>query len=218
MGTYILADNQDVTKAGIQALLQETLLVDRIVEASNRKELQERLHLFPSATVILDYTLFDFVSLQQMLIVKEKAKNSSWLLFSDDLAERFLRQLLIADSSFSVVMKHDSKDDILSALQDVTFHKSYHCEFATHVLRQAALAGGPPTILSSLLTPSERTVLGEIARGKTTKEIAFEKNLSFHTINSHRKNIFRKLEVNNVQEAVKYAIRAGISDMTDYSI
>jgi DNA-binding NarL/FixJ family response regulator len=217
MGTYILADNQDVTKAGIRALLQETPLVDRVVEATNRKELQERLHMHPSGVVILDYTLFDFVSLQQMLIVREKAKESSWLLFSDDLAERFLRQLLVADASFSVVMKHDSKEEILNALQDVTLHKAYHCEFATHVLRQAALTGSPG-LLSQLLTPSERTILGEIARGKTTKEIAFEKNLSFHTINSHRKNIFRKLEVNNVQEAVKYAIRAGISDMTDYSI
>ncbi|MDR2792030.1 MAG: response regulator transcription factor [Tannerellaceae bacterium] len=217
MGTYILADNQDVTRAGINALLTETRLVDRIVEAGNRKELQDKLRLYPSAIVILDYTLFDFVSLQQMLIIKEKAHDSSWLLFSDDLAERFLRQLLVADPTFSVVMKHDSREEILSALQNVTFRKTYHCEFATHVLRQAALAGSP-TVLAALLTPSERTVLGEIARGKTTKEIAFEKNLSFHTINSHRKNIFRKLEVNNVQEAVKYAIRAGISDVADYAI
>jgi DNA-binding NarL/FixJ family response regulator len=212
-----LADNQDVTRAGIGALLAETRLVDRTFEVNNRKELQDKLRLHPSAVVILDYTLFDFVSMQQMLIIKEKAQESSWLLFSDDLAERFLRQLLVADPSFSVVMKHDSREDILAALQSVTFRKTYHCEFATHVLRQAALSGSP-TVLAALLTPSERTILGEIARGKTTKEIAIEKNLSFHTINSHRKNIFRKLEVNNVQEAVKYAIRSGISDMADYAI
>ncbi|MCD8101982.1 MAG: LuxR C-terminal-related transcriptional regulator [Alistipes sp.] len=42
--------------------------------------------------------------------------------------------------------------------------------------------------------------------------------LSFHTINSHRKNIFRKLGVNNVQEAIRYALRAGIIDMADYNI
>jgi DNA-binding NarL/FixJ family response regulator len=61
-------------------------------------------------------------------------------------------------------------------------------------------------------------VLHEIARGKTTKEIAFEQHLSFHTINTHRKNIFSKLEVNNVHEAIKYAIRAGIIDLTEYYI
>lgn len=65
----------------------------------------------------------------------------------------------------------------------------------------------PQTI--NLLTQTEKNILKEIALGKTTKEIAAEKNLSFHTINSHRKNIFRKLGVNNVHEATKYAMRAG---------
>jgi DNA-binding CsgD family transcriptional regulator len=54
--------------------------------------------------------------------------------------------------------------------------------------------------------------------GKTTKEIAYEQNLSFHTINTHRKNIFRKLEINNVHEAIKYALRAGIIDLSEYCI
>ena len=53
---------------------------------------------------------------------------------------------------------------------------------------------------------------------ETRKEIAAEKNLSFHTINSHRKNIFRKLGVNNVHEATKYAMRAGIVDLAEYYI
>ena len=68
------------------------------------------------------------------------------------------------------------------------------------------------------LTTSEKVILHEIALGKTTKEIAYEKNLSFHTVNSHRKNIFRKLEINNVHDAVKYAIRAGIFDVAEYYI
>ena len=69
-----------------------------------------------------------------------------------------------------------------------------------------------------LLTQTEKNILKEIALGKTTKEIAAEKNLSFHTINSHRKNIFRKLGVNNVHEATKYAMRAGIVDLAEYYI
>ena len=49
-------------------------------------------------------------------------------------------------------------------------------------------------------------------------EIAKEKNLSKHTINKHRKNIFRNLGVNNVHEATKYAMRAGIVDLAEYYI
>lgn len=48
--------------------------------------------------------------------------------------------------------------------------------------------------------------------------IAAERNLSFHTINSHRKNIFRKLGVNNVHEAIKYAMKSGIVNLIEYYI
>ena len=61
-------------------------------------------------------------------------------------------------------------------------------------------------------------ILKEIATGKTTKEIAADKCLSFHTVNTHRKNIFRKLNVNNVHEAIKVAIRSGLVDIAEYYI
>jgi DNA-binding NarL/FixJ family response regulator len=68
------------------------------------------------------------------------------------------------------------------------------------------------------LTQTEREVLKSIAQGKTTKEIAAERFSSIHTINSHRKNIFRKLNVNCAHDAMKYALRAGLVDETDFFI
>jgi DNA-binding NarL/FixJ family response regulator len=55
-----------------------------------------------------------------------------------------------------------------------------------------------------------------IARGLSVKEIAQERVSSIHTIVTHKKNIFRKLEVNNVYEATKYALRAGLVEMVEY--
>ena len=68
------------------------------------------------------------------------------------------------------------------------------------------------------LTPSEKTILREIALGKTTKEIAAEKNLSFHTVNAHRRNIYRKLGLNSVNEVTRYALQAGLIDLLEYYI
>ena len=68
------------------------------------------------------------------------------------------------------------------------------------------------------LTVTEQEILKEIAMGKTTKEIAAKRFVSSHTIMTHRKNIFRKLNVNNIHEATKYAMRAGIVDMAEYYI
>jgi DNA-binding CsgD family transcriptional regulator len=67
-------------------------------------------------------------------------------------------------------------------------------------------------------TVTEREILKLMALGKTTKEIAAERFLSVYTVMTHRKNIFRKLEVNNVHEATKYALRAGIVDVVEYYI
>lgn len=214
MRTFILADNQDITREGIIALLKESGLSEKVIEVKNLAELQNKLNLYPHAVVVLDYTLFNFASQQQMLIVKEKSKDSSWILFSEDLAVHFLRHVLLADPSLNVVMKHNTKAEILSALQCAVYNMPYICDFVDHILQESI----SPVPIPDKLTASEKVILQEIALGKTTKEIAWEKNLSFHTVNSHRKNIFRKLEVNNMQEAVKCASRAGLIDLSDYYI
>ena len=68
------------------------------------------------------------------------------------------------------------------------------------------------------LTKTETEILKLIAMGLTTKEIAERRFSSFHTVNTHRKNIFRKLGVNNAHEATKLALRAGVVDSAEYYI
>jgi DNA-binding NarL/FixJ family response regulator len=142
------------------------------------------------------------------------AKKSSWVLFSDELGEAFLRRILMADQTISIVMKHDKSDQIIEALRRVSAGKVYLCETAESILE----SGVPKPVVPDKLTATERLILREIALGKMTKEIAWEKNLSFHTVNTHRRNIFRKLGVNNVYEATKYAIQAGLIDLMEYYI
>lgn len=215
MRTCIIADNQFITSEGVISLLKRVFGIETFIRVNNLKELQNELRLDPSAIVILDYTLFDFVSVEQMLVVKLANKSSSWLLFSEELAESFLRHVLIVDSSISIVMKQDSEEELMEALQNVNNDTRYVCENVKYLLDNKQLNTVTPR---DLLTASEKSVLREIALGKTTKEIAFEKNLSFHTVNAHRKNIFRKLEVNNLHEAIKYAIRSGVIDIAEYYI
>ncbi len=50
------------------------------------------------------------------------------------------------------------------------------------------------------------------------KEIAALRNSSVHTIITHKKNLFRKLEVNNIYEATKYALKAGMIELVEYYI
>lgn len=213
MKVCILADNQFVTSEGISTLLKE-VGVDTILRVETTNELQEKLGIYPDALVVLDYTLFNFVSMQQMLNLKIAAKESFWLLFSDELSEHFLRHVLINEPTISIVMKQDSSKEIMNALHNVVNNIPYVCDSAEQILNGKVVTDAIPVSL----TASEKMILHEIALGKTTKEIAYEKNVSFHTVNSHRKNIFRKLEVNSLHEAIRYAIRAGIFDVAEYYI
>jgi len=218
--SFIIADNQDITKAGMMFLLSRQKDTALLLEADNKAELIQQLRLHPGAVVILDYTSFDFVSSDELIVLHERFKEADWLLFSDELSIGFLRQVLFSSMSFGVVLKDNSKEEILTALQCASRKERFICNHVSNLL----LSGNSQTSLlhpiqqNDLLTPAERSILKEIALGKTTKEIAVERNLSFHTINSHRKNIFRKLGVNNAHEATKYAMKAGIVDLVEYYI
>lgn len=214
MRDYVIADNQDITKAGILFLLGGLKDVGNITEANNRAELIKELRTTLEAIVILDYTLFDFSGADELLILNERFPKISWILFSDELSEEFVKRVLYSSQSFSFVMKDNSKEEITSALQCAMRKERFICNHVSNML----IGKQAQSPIENILTNTEKIILKEIALGKTTKEIAAERNLSFHTINSHRKNIFRKLEVNNVHEATKYAMRAGIVDMAEYYI
>lgn len=219
MREYIIADNQDISKAGMMFLLSRQKDVSLLLEADNKAELIQQLKLYPQAVIILDYTLFDFEGADELTVLQARFKEANWILFSDELSLDFLRQMLFGSMAFGVVMKDSSKEEIMTALQCASRKERYICHHVSNLLLSGA--GAPVAVAVAedhLLTLTEKNILKEIAQGKTTKEIAAEKNLSFHTINSHRKNIFRKLGVNNVHEATKYAMRAGIVDLAEYYI
>ena len=221
MREFIIADNQDITKAGMMFLLSRQKDTSLLLEADNKAELIQQLRLHPVAVVILDYTLFDFTGVEELIVLHERFKEADWLLFSDELSVPFLRQILFSSLAFGVVMKDNSKEEILTALQCTSRKERFICNHVSNLLLSVNNSASSPThpaIKDDLLTPAERSILKEIALGKTTKEIAAERNLSSHTVNSHRKNIFRKLGVNNAHEATKYAMKAGIVDLVEYYI
>lgn len=184
-------------------------------EADNKKDLIQQLTAHPNAVVILDYTLFDIVSADELIILSERFNAAEWILFSDDLSEEFMRRIVFSSDKFSVVMKECTKEEIEAALQYTIRSERFICNRITNLLLSKKTTAEKQ---EKVLTGTEQEILKLIALGKTTKEIASERISSMHTIITHRKNIFRKLAVNNVHEATKYALRAGIIDSAEYYI
>jgi len=213
----ILADNQEITKAGWLYLLAKQTVKAEILEATNKKELLALLADEPESLVILDYTLFDFESVNELIILQVRFAKVDWILFSDELSVDFIHQLLYNTESFSILMKDSSRDEIGSALKEAIKGNRFICNHISNILLDGTKASNQQGT-KQVLTVTEKEILKEMALGKTTKEIAAHRHVSVHTIMTHRKNIFRKIEVNNVHEATKYAMRAGIVDMAEYYI
>ena len=164
--------------------------------------------------VVLDYTSFDINDADELLILQQRFTHTRWLLFSEDLSADFVRVLIASSMQFSILLKESPMTEIKEALRFCVHGNRFICQRMTEVL----LAPSHDTEEKVNLTKTETEILKDIALGMTTKEIAGKRFSSFHTVNTHRKNIFRKLNVNNVHEATKYALRAGLVDTAEYYI
>ena len=214
MGKYILADNQELTRLALISLIKQdeenTLYV-----ATDKAGLVELLKEHEDAIVLLDFTLFDFADADQLLIVGERFALSQWILISDELTPVFIRQVIYASHQFSIVFKDGPLNEVREALQTVSRHQRYISQRALEVIiNQQQVEEERP----SILTETETEIVKAIAQGKSTKEIANERFSSVHTITTHRKNIFRKLGVNTAHEVIKYALRAGLVDSSEFYI
>ena len=214
MRKYIIADNQELTRFALESLLQKDE-ESVVYHAFDRAGLIALLKEHESAVVLLDYTLFDFADEDQLLIVAERFALSEWILISDELTPQFLRRVVYSSHQFSIVFKDGPLKDIRDALDAVSRHNRHISQRALEVIinQQQEDEENP-----SILTETETEIVRAIAQGKTTKEIANERFSSVHTITTHRKNIFRKLGVNTAHEVIKYALRAGLVDSSEFYI
>ena len=213
MRNYIIADNQELTHFALESLLRKDN-ENIVYHASDRAGLVALLKEHESAVVLLDYTLFDFADEDQLLIIAERFSLSQWLLISEELTPLFIRRIIYSSHQFSMVFKDGTMSEIQEALKAVTRHNRYLSQRALETLISQQQEEEAP----SILTQTETEIVKAIALGKSTKEIAAERFSSIHTITTHRKNIFRKLGINTAHEVVKYALRAGLIDPSEFYI
>ena len=215
MNKYIIADNQELTRFALESLIRQKDGAE-IFKANDKAGLVQLLKEHEDAVVVLDYTLFDFADENQLLIIAERFALAQWILISDDLTPQFLRRIVYLSHQFSIVFKDGTLKDVRDALEAVSHHTRHISQRALETIlnhQQQEQEEQP-----SILTETETEIVKAIAQGKTTKEIANERYSSIHTITTHRKNIFRKLGVNTAHEVIKYALRAGLVDSSEFYI
>ena len=198
---------------GLHAYIRKLFPESTTCEAADRKALLSALSARPASVVVLDYELFDLHGVEDLLLLRDRFPQAHWILFSNELSEGFIRKIY-AFPQISIVLKENSGEEIRSALTCASRGESYWC----HQIAFLIAGGFSSQEVRSVLTPTEVEILRLIAKGATVKEMAAERHSSTHTIVTHKKNLFRKLGVNNIYEATKYALRAGLIEMMEYYI
>lgn len=217
MTHFLLADNQDITRLGLHQLIShiadETEPAD-ITDTHTRSELIARLKENERAIVVLDYTQFDLYSVDELLNISHRFTEARWILFSNELSEGFIRRLSF-EQNMSMILKDANLQELTTTLRYNIKGERY---LSQNIMSFLLTDSNHQKEAREKLTAAEIEILKLVAQGKSVKEIAAERMSSTHTITTHKKNIFRKLNVNTVYEATKYALSSGLVDMADYYI
>ena len=216
--TFILAENNDLCRLGLERIIQDQVQGYKILTASTKLELHSSLLSNSDAIVLIDFDSLAIHTIDEVSVLSVCFPQSKWLFLADIPDEAFLMPLTASFSKANFVLKSNDYDVIASAILATIITKKYFCSEALQIILDGHHRKKENTGKRNLLTTTELELVQLFTQGKTAREIAETRCLSHHTINTHRKNIFRKLELNNIQELIKFALKNGLVDLTEYYI
>jgi len=212
----VIADTQFLIIESLKFLVQNSKEYQMVGQPNHLSELIEILDSEEVDLLITDFSLFDYNGLENLKKIMVDYPKTSLLVLTNHLNRNEINELTKIGIK-SIVLKTVDEDELFTAMALSLKGKKYYSSAVLDLLTETI---SPKEEIHDLghLTPSEIEIIKLIATGLTTKEIAVKKHVSFHTIMSHRKNIFRKLNINNASELVMYAVRAGLTDNIEYYI
>jgi len=213
----LIADNQFLITDTLVRIVESTERLNFIGLAESAEELRSLLAKHPETNlVITDYHLLDFSGLDELERMKHAHPTTKILILTNQVKVNEINEFSKAGIK-NIVYKTAGYQELLNAIDFTLQGKKYYSDEILDLLIENKTERDE-VIAPVLLTPTEIEITRLIATGMTTKEIASEKHVSFHTVMAHRKNIFRKLNIKNTSELIMYAIKAGLIDNIEYYI
>ena len=211
----LLADDHKIFREGLRSLLEKFSEIEVVGEAENGIEaVRIAIQLSPDV-VIMDIAMPEMNGIEATRqIVNKTADRVKVLCLTMHADARYAAEMLTVGAS-GFLLKDCSSEEVLEAITSIRHGRTYFSQFIRDSLMidYIDFLKGDKRLSLSILTDREKEVLGFIAEGKTVKEIASRLSLSPKTIEAHRKNIMDKLEINNIPELVKYALREGLASL-----
>jgi DNA-binding NarL/FixJ family response regulator len=202
----LLADDHVLVRQGLRALLERAEMT--VMEASDGQEAVRLAHARQPDVAVLDIGMPHLNGLETARRLREVVPATKSIVLTMHAHDPYVLEALQA-GAVGYVLKTQAAVDLVQAIREVLQGAIYLSPQVARAVVQAYLtkADLPPDPLTS----REREILQRIAEGETTKEIASHLGLSVKTVESHRSNLMRKLDIHETATLVRYAIRRGLT-------
>ena len=208
----LIADDHEVARKGIRALLENHPGWEVCAEAKDGREAVEFADRLRPDVLLLDIGMPNLNGLDAARQILATNPDARILILTVHDTEQIVREVLAAGAR-GFLLKSDAGRDLVAAVEALQRRRTFFTSKVAEMLLEGYLRphsdSDDPTG-QRVLTPREREVIQLVAEGKTTKEVASVLSLSVKTAETHRTNLMRKLDLHSVADLTLYAVRNGI--------
>jgi two-component system response regulator NreC len=208
----LLADDHTVMRSGLKLLLEREADFVVVGEAADGRAAIQLVEAISPDVVVMDVAMPVLNGIDAAARITASRPRTGVVVLSMHSDESYVLRALKSGVK-GYLLKDSAESDLIAAVRHVMTGKPFFSPAISNMLvqdyiREIRQRGVEDSY--ELLTARERELLQLMAEGRTAKEIAADLNLSAHTIDTHRANIMRKLNVNSIAELILYAMRKGI--------
>lgn len=215
----LIADDHEVARRGIRAVLESHPGWEVCAEAKDGREAVELAFSLKPDVILLDIGMPNLNGLEAARQILAISPDVPILILTMHDSDNVIREVLRAGAR-GFLLKSDAGRDLLNAIEALQRQRTFFTPRVSQMVLDGFLnrentdmeeeTKALPLSSGEVLTAREREVIQLLAEGKTSKEVAVTLNLSVKTAETHRTNLMRKLGLHSVADLTRYAVRNGI--------
>ncbi len=208
----LLADDHTVVRKGLRLLLENEPGFEVVADAATGREAVSLAEQYEPDVVVMDIAMPILNGIEAARQIGGRLHRAAIVFLSMHSDESYVLRALKAGAR-AYLLKDSAEQDLINAIRAVTEGKSFFSPGISKMLVEDYMRQMQRRRVDDsydLLTTREREILQLLAEGKNNKEVAAFLNLSLYTVETHRSNIFQKLNLHSGAELILYAIRKGV--------